>query len=122
MSTGPTGAVEQVVEGIHSIHVSASAGNINTKHAAIKACAEACARFAQMASMLARMLAEPGSNYGPEITEPLAGAGTHLQAAALSFGEADSSLASLKQISLGEMPGSGRQAPHHSELSETGAR
>ncbi len=121
MSTGSSGAVEQVIEGIHSIHGSAAAGNIHAKHRAIKACAEAAVRFGQMASMLSRVLAEPGSNYGPEITEPLGKAGTHLQATALAFGESDAALSSLKGMTVGELADSPRQAPDKSELTETGS-
>lgn len=121
MSTAAGGAVEQVINGVNGIHASAAAGGIHAKHAAIKACNEGAVRFSLMSSMMARALAEPGANYGPEITEPLANAAVHLQAAALAFGESDAALSSLKGMTVGDLASSPRQAPHNSELSETGA-
>jgi hypothetical protein len=75
-----------------------------------------------MASMLSRSMSEPGSNYGTEITEPLAKAAQHEQAAAMAYAEADAALASLMQMSVGELATSQRQAPHNTELSENGSR
>lgn len=120
MATG-TGSAEKLIEGINRIHAEAAAGNINAKHAAIKAVTEGQVRFAAMLAMLSRQLSEPGMHYGPEITEPLAKAATHQQAGAMAASEADSALTTLKQMQLGDLPGSGRQAPHHTELSEGGA-
>lgn len=122
MSTGSSGAVEQAITGVQGIHASAQAGNIHAKHAAVKACGEVFTRIAAMVSMMARALAEPGANYGPEITEPLAKAAQMSQAAALACGESDAALASLKGMTVGELANSPRQAPHHSELTENGAR
>src|SRR5579859_540964 len=65
-TTGTASAVEQFVEGVNQIHATAQAGGIHAKHAAIKACHEACVRFAAMSAMLARAMSEPGMNYGPE--------------------------------------------------------
>jgi hypothetical protein len=74
-----------------------------------------------MCQMLARTMSEPGSNYGPEITEPIASAGTNFQAGAMSLSEADSNLETLANMTLREVAQSPRQAPHHTnELSESG--
>lgn len=118
---GTTGA-EQLIEGVNRIHAEAAAGGIHHKQAALKAAAEGSIRFSAMAQMLSRTMSEPGSNYGPEITEPLAKAAQHLQAAAMSFGEADTNVTSMIHMSVGDLARSPRQAPHHSELSESGAR
>ena len=120
MSAGSsTGSVEKLVEGINQIHAEAATGGIHAKQAGIKASVEGCIRFSSMASMLSRAMSEPGSNYGPEITEPLAKASEHLQAAAMAFGEGDTNLATLLNMSVGELAQSPRQAPHHAELSES---
>ena len=70
-----TGSAEKLIEGVNQVHAEAAAGGIHAKHGAIKASTRARIRFSAMASMLARAMSEPGSNYGPEITEPLAKAG-----------------------------------------------
>jgi len=67
-------------------------------------------------------MAEPGSNYGPEITEPLAKGAQNLTATAMSISESDAALATLVNTTVGDLATSPRQAPHHSELSESGAR
>jgi len=74
-----------------------------------------------MSQMLARAMAEPGSNYGPEITEPCSKAGQHLQAAAMAYSEADAALSTLINMTVGDLATSPRQAPHHTELTEAGA-
>jgi hypothetical protein len=117
-----TGSVEKFVEGVGQIHAEAAAGGIHAKQRGIKASTEGSMRFSAMASMLSRTMSEPASNYGPEITEPLAKAAEHLQAAAMSFGEADTNLTTLLNMSVGELAASSRQAPHHGELSENGSR
>jgi hypothetical protein len=114
-------AVEQFVEGVNQIHAEAQAGGIHAKHAAVKACHEACVRFAAMAQMLSRQMSEPGMNYGNEITEPIAKSAAQLQAAAMGFGEADAALASLENMTVGDLARSSRQAPYHTELSENGS-
>ena len=119
-STG--NAVEQFVEGVNQIHAQAQAGGIHAKHAAVKACHEACVRFAAMAQMLSRQMSEPGMNYGNEITEPIAKSATQLQASAMTFSEADAALTTLENMTVGELAASSRQAPHHTELSENGSR
>jgi hypothetical protein len=116
-----TGA-EQLIEGVNRIHAEAAAGGIHHKQAALKAAAEGSIRFSAMAQMLSRTMSEPGNNYGPEITEPLAKAAQHLQAAAMSFGEADTNVTSMIHMSVGDLARSPRQAPHHSELSENGSK
>jgi hypothetical protein len=117
-----TGSVEKFVEGVNQIHAEAAAGGIHSKQRGIKASTEGCMRFSAMAAMLSRTMSEPASNYGPEITEPLAKAAEHLQAAAMAFGEADTNLTTLLNMSVGELAASARQAPHHGELSENGSR
>ncbi len=116
-----TGA-EQLIEGVNRIHAEAAAGGITRKQAALKAAGEGSIRFSAMAQMLARTMSEPGNNYGPEITEPLGKAAQHLQAAAMSFGEADTNVTSMIHMSVGDLARSPRQAPHHSELSENGSK
>lgn len=115
-----TAGAEQLIEGINRIHAEAAAGGIRHKQAALKAMHEAMIRFAGMLQMVARTMSEPGSNYGPEITEPLGQAAQHLQAGAMNTGESDSALTSLIHMTVGELADSPRQAPHNSELSETG--
>lgn len=114
-------AVEQFVEGVNQIHAQAQAGGLRAKQAAVKACHEACVRFSVMAAMLARQMSEPGMNYGSEITEPIAKSATQLQASAMTFSEADAALASLANMTVGELAQSSRQAPHHTELTESGS-
>jgi hypothetical protein len=116
-----TGSVEKFVEGVNQIHAEAAAGGIHSKQRGIKASTEGCMRFSAMAAMLSRTMSEPASNYGPEITEPLAKAAEHLQAAAMAFGESDTNLTTLLNMSVGELASSARQAPHHGELSENGS-
>lgn len=120
MAGTSTASAEKLVEGINEIHTHAANGNIHAKREAVAAIHEAAVRFASMVQMLARTMSEPGNHYGPEITEPLAKSGTHLTAAAMTASEADSSLQTLANMTLGAMPGSGRQAPHHGQLTESG--
>jgi hypothetical protein len=120
-STTSAGSAEKLIEGVNQVHAEASAGGIHAKHSGIKSCTEGSLRFSAMASMLSRAMSEPGSNYGPEITEPLAKAATHLQAAAMAFSESDGALTTLINMSVGDLANSARQAPHHTELSESGS-
>ena len=119
-STTSAGSAEKLIEGVNQVHAEASAGGIHAKHSGIKSCTEGSLRFSAMAAMLSRAMSEPGSNYGPEITEPLAKAATHLQAAAMAFSESDGALSTLINMSVGDLANSARQAPHHTELSESG--
>lgn len=120
-STTSAGSAEKLIEGVNQVHAEASAGGIHAKHSGIKSCTEGSLRFSAMAAMLSRAMSEPGSNYGPEITEPLAKAATHLQAAAMAFSESDGALSTLINMSVGDLASSARQAPHHAELSENGS-
>jgi hypothetical protein len=113
---------EAVVGGINSIAAHARNGNILAKRRAMLALIALCTRCASMSASLSRALAEPGQHYGPEVTEPIAGGASHLAAAAAKFAEADSALATLLKNSLAETMASGRQVPHHDELTATGAR
>jgi len=122
VASNGTGGTEQLVEGINQVHAAAVSGGIHAKQQGMKASTEGSIRFGQMASMLSRTMSEPGSNYGPEITEPLGKASQHLQAAAMAFGEADAALTTLMSMSVGELAASSRQAPNHAELSENGSR
>jgi len=116
-----TAAGEKLIEGISEIYARAASGGISAKQEAIRAAHEAAVRFAGMCQMLARAMSEPGSNYGPEITEPISRAGQHFQAGAMSLSEADANLETLANMTLREVSQSPRQAPHHqNELSETG--
>jgi len=115
-----TAGAEQLIEGANRIHAEAAAGGIHHKQAAIKSATEGSIRFAGMAQMLSRTLSE--QNYGPEITEPLSKAAQHLQAAAMAFGESDTNITTLIHMTVGDLATSPRQAPHHSELSEAGAK
>lgn len=120
MATAAGGAVEQAVNGMHSIHAHAAAGGIRAKQAAVKACAEIFIRLSGLLLMLSRTIAERG--YGPEIFEPLAQAAVFAQAAGLACGQSDAALESLANMKLGELADSPRQAPHREELSESGSR
>jgi hypothetical protein len=112
---------EQVVDGINGIAAHARAGNILAKRRAMLALIHLCTRAAAMAQSLSRALAEPGMHYGPEVTEPIAKGAMHLTAASGAFAEADTALTTLLRSSLAETMESGRQVPHHDELTETGA-
>lgn len=123
--TVPTGtstaAAEKMTEGIQEIYARAASGGINAKQEAVRAAHEAAVKFAGMMQMLSRTMSEPGSNYGPEITEPIAKAGTQFQAGAMLLSEADSNLETLANMTLREAAASPRQVPHHEhELSENG--
>ena len=120
-ATGSAHAAEKLIEGVNQIHAEAAAGGIHAKHAAIKAATEGAMRFSSMQGMLARSMSEPGSNYGPEITEPIAKAGELLQATAMALSEADANLSTLVNMTVGDLANSARQAPHHAELSENGS-
>lgn len=117
-----TASAEKLIEGINEIYAKAGAGGIHAKREAIQSAHEACVRFSGMLQMLARQMAEPGQNYGPEITEPLQKGGQNLTATAMSLSESDASITSLINMTLGDVATSPRQAPHHAELSESGAR
>ena len=119
-STTSSGSAEKLVEGVNQVHNSAASGGIFAKHGAIKAAHEGALRFADMAQMLARTLAE--AHYGPEITEPLSKAGTHMRATAQALSESDANLHSLINGSVGDHVRSGRQIPTTAELSEKGSR
>ena len=114
-------AAEKMTEGIQEIYARAASGGLTAKQEAVRAAHDAAVKFAGMMQMLARTMSEPGSNYGPEITEPIAKAGTQFQAGAMILGEADNALETLAGMTLRELSVSPRQAPHHSELSEAGA-
>ena len=116
-----TAGAEQFIEGVNQIHSTAASGGINAKQAAIKAATEGCIRFGAMLQMLARQMSETG-RYGPEITEPLAKTATHLQAGAMTLGESDTAITTLKHMQVGELAASARRAPHHDELNEAGNR
>ena len=122
MAGTSTASAEKLIEGINEIHAHAQSGGIHAKQEAVKATHEASVRFAAMVQMLARQMSEPGQNYGPEITEPLAQAGNHHQAAAMSLSESDAAISTLINMTVGDLARSARQAPHHEELSESGSR
>jgi len=114
-------AAEKMTEGIQEIYARAASGGLTAKQEAVRAAHEAAVKFAGMMQMLARTMSEPGSNYGPEITEPLTKAGQHFQAGAMSLSEADTNLETLANMTLREASTSPRQVPHHqNELSESG--
>jgi hypothetical protein len=116
-----TAATEQFVEGINRLHAEAATGGIFHTQAAIKGMNEGSLRFSSLAQMVSRILSEPGRNYGPEITEPLGKAAQYLRAAAACFGESDTNLSTLINMTVGDLARSPRQAPHHTEMTETGA-
>jgi hypothetical protein len=116
-------SAEDLIAAIDTMAARAAAGNIHAKRGAILAMHEAAERFGAALVMLARQMSEPGSNYGPEITEPLAQAATHQQASAMALAEADSALSTLMRRSVAEQADSGTQTPHHqNELTEAGTR
>ena len=114
-----TASAEKLIVGVTEIHAHAASGGIHAKREAIKGAHEGALRFCTMTLMLAAHLSEAG-RYGPEITEPLANAGRHLQAAAMAISESDTALTTLLQMTVSELAGSPRQAPHHAELTESG--
>lgn len=114
--------VEQLIEGLARIQAYALAGNVQAKRAAVLALAETGRRSAAASLTLSRALAEPGSHFGPEITEPLAAMSAHFGAAALAGGQSETALTILLTLSLAEAMAAGRQVPHYDELTETGAR
>lgn len=115
-----TASAEKAIEGVNEIHAHAATGGINAKREAIKALHELDIRVSAMKTMLSRQMSEPGMNYGPEITEPLARSAQHSQAAAMSDSESDAALTTLINMTVGDLSTSARQAPHHAELSESG--
>ena len=120
----PTGTstlpADQLIEAINAIYAHAASGGITAKQEAVRSAREGAVRFAGMMQMLARTMSEPGSNYGPEITEPIARAGQHFQAGAMSLSDADAALETLANMTLREASTSPRQVPHHqNELSES---
>ena len=120
MASNGTGGTEQLVEGINQVHAAAVSGNIKAKLQGIMASNEGAVRFGQMTSMLSRTMSDE-SNYGPEITEPIAKASQHLQAAAMALAESGDALMTLMNMRVGDLADSPRQAPHNSELSENGS-
>lgn len=117
-----TAAAQKMIEGINEIQSHAATGGIHAKREALAAIHEGATRFSTMVLMLARQMSEPDMNYGHEITEPLATAGQHLTAAAMSVSEADTAIEFLINMTVGDLAKSPRRAPHHRELSENGAR
>ena len=116
-----TASAEKLIEGINEIHAHAASGGIHAKREALAAMHEAAVRFAAMGQMVARTMSEPGSNYGNEITEPIAKGAQQFQAGAITIGEAEANLTTLINMTVGDLATSARQAPHHRELSENGA-
>ena len=116
-----TASAEKLIEGINEIHAHAASGGIHAKREALAAAHEGAVRFAAMMQMLARTMSEPGSNYGNEITEPIAKGGEQFQAGAITIGEGEARLVTLINMTVGDLATSPRQAPHHRELSENGA-
>jgi len=117
-----TASAEKLIEGINEVHAHAQSGGIHAKREAVKAIHEGLIRFGAMLGMLSRQMSEPGQHYGPEITEPLAQSGQYCQAGAMSASEADAAISTLINMTVGELATSPRRAPHHEELSESGAR
>ena len=118
-----TAGAEQAIEAIDRLVARAMAGNILTKREVLLALHEVFTRASAGVVSLSRDMAEPGSNYGPEITEPIAKSGTQAQAAAMCLADADAALVALLSKSVSEMATSAQQTPHHrNELSESGAR
>ena len=116
-----TASAEKAIEGINEIYAHGMAGGIHAKQEALKALHELAVRAAGMVVTFARQMSEPGSNYGPEITEPLATAGNHFQAGATTVSESDAAISTLINMTVGDLASSARQAPHHNELTENGA-
>lgn len=113
--------VEEAVEGMRRIAAHMRAGNIRAKRRALLALVHVCQRGAAMSAAMARALAEPDQHYGPQVTEPVSLGSMFLSAAASSFSDGDAALKALLHSSLDESMRSGRQVPHHDELTETGA-
>lgn len=122
MAGASSASAEKMIEGITEIHQHAFSGGIHAKREALAAINEAASRMAAMVQMMARQMAEPGQNYGPEITEPLAKAGQHFNVGGMAVTESDNAIQTLLNMTVGDLSRSSRQAPHHRELSENGAR
>jgi len=123
MPTGTsTAAGEKITQGANELHAHAANGNINAKMEALAGAEGGATRFAATMEMLGRTMSEPDTRYGPEICEPIVKAGAALQAAAVLIGEGRANLDSLANMTVRDLAGSSRQAPHHSELSENGSR
>jgi len=109
-----TASAEKAIEGVNEIYAHGMSGGIHAKQEALKPIHELAVRAAGMVVSFARQMSEPGSNYGAEITEPLATAGNHFQAAAATVSESDAAISTLINMTVGDLASSARQAPHHS--------
>jgi hypothetical protein len=114
--------VEDIIMGLERLYAHAMAGNIQAKRGAVLGGAEIGKRAALTFLTLARAMGEPGQHYGSEVTEKVARMAGGFTLAASAGSEADGELFALLKSTLEELVAGGRQAPHHSELSETGAR
>lgn len=112
---------EEMTTGMASLRAYAVSGNILAKQAALGALAEVLAQDAATIAALARSMEEE-SMYGPEITEPVAQMATALRALSTRAAEAESAVASLARMPVGELAASSRQAPDRREMSEAGGR
>ncbi len=117
-----SGIAEEIINGLSKLQAQALSGNMIDKHEVVKVLTEVAIRSGTTVTTISRAMAEPDSHYGPEITEPIAKADTHFQAAGMVLGEADTGMATLGNETLRGIAQSGRQAPHYSELSESGGR
>jgi len=64
---------------------------------------------------IARTLSEAG--YGPEVCDPVSITATAIFTASTRAEEATHAVGSLMNMRIGDLPGSGRQVPHHTEIS-----
>lgn len=116
MPTTGTGAAADFFSAITAVTGRAKAGGIRDKATAIKTLTTGLEQQAAALEEFARHMAEPGQEYPAMVFEPLDQMAAHLRAAAMSGGEADSGLATLMHMPVGELAASSVRAPHNSEL------
>lgn len=107
--------VEPIVEGSAALRRHAMGGNAQAKRRAILGNAAAIDVLAGNIRALAQAMAEPDQHYGPEVTEPLTAAASHLTAASTVLYELDGRLRAIIRAA-GELAASGVQAPHHEQM------
>jgi hypothetical protein len=107
--------VEMIIEGAQALRRHAMNGNARAKRGAVLGIVAASDVLAGIAGALSRDMAEPGQHYGPEVTEPLAMAGTHFKAGGMTLSEIDGRLLAIIRAAE-RLRAQGVQAPHHEQF------
>jgi hypothetical protein len=107
--------VEPIIEGAAALRRHAMNGNAQAKRRAILGIAAGIDVLAATVRALSSDMAEPGQHYGPEITEPMTGAASHLNAASTTLTEIDGRLLAIIRAAE-ELAARGVQAPHHEQM------